>query len=332
MKSALPMCSSKASVNCSHEPHAFKKAHPKRLSCRMLGYIWRCFYSSCLRFWLKWFLRLLTGRCELQRVCARCRTGARRTAQIEYSLRSSKSRVLRAALSLKENDLDDRLAQIIQEKRIKEQKDPTFKLNLRQCLLQINGYNELFEEVEELRRQVFDSENEEHEHMLLKLWDLLMPSVKLESRITKQWGNIGFQGDDPKTDFRGMGMLGLANLLFFSENHTDAARQVVSHAGHPRLGYSYAIVGINLTEMAYSLMKSDALKLHFYNTVSGKPQMQHFHHFYCYLAYEFDKFWLEEEPESIMEFNRYREKFHDKVKGQLQMPEVRLVMTADQEK
>ncbi len=34
--------------------------------------------------------------------------------------------VLRAALSLKENDLDDHLAQIIQEKRIKEQKDPTW--------------------------------------------------------------------------------------------------------------------------------------------------------------------------------------------------------------
>lgn len=33
--------------------------------------------------------------------------------------------VLRAALSLKENDLEDHLAQIIQEKRIKEQKDPT---------------------------------------------------------------------------------------------------------------------------------------------------------------------------------------------------------------
>ncbi|XP_056319457.1 ELMO domain-containing protein 2 isoform X1 [Danio aesculapii] len=320
----------------------------------MLGYIWQCFYSSCLRFWLKWFLRLVTGRCELQRICARCKAGALRTSQIEYSLKSSKSKVLQTALSLKQNELDDRLAQIIQEKRIKEQKDPTFKVNLRQCLLQINGYNELFQEVEELRKEVFDSENEQHENMLLKLWDLLMPSVKLESRITKQWGNIGFQGDDPKTDFRGMGMLGLTNLLFFSEKHTDAARQVLSHANHPTLGsvliqkhhistinllfllfitqvcvcrYSYAIVGINLTEMAYSLMKSDALKLHFYNSVSGKAEMQHFHQFYCYLAYEFDKFWLQEEPESIMEFNRYREKFHDKVKGHLQEPEVTLTLT-----
>lgn len=42
-------------------------------------------------------------------------------------------------------------------------------MNLRQCLLQINGYNELFEVVEELRKLVYDSENEEHENMLLKV-------------------------------------------------------------------------------------------------------------------------------------------------------------------
>ncbi|XP_065151321.2 ELMO domain-containing protein 2 isoform X2 [Paramisgurnus dabryanus] len=298
----------------------------------MFGYIWQCFYSSCLRFWMKWLLRLVTGTCELQRICAQCKAGALRTSQIEYSLKSSKSKVLRSALSVKEEDLEDRVAQIIREKRIKVQKDPRFKMNLQQCLLQITGYSELFETVEELRKEVFDSENEEHERMLLKLWDLLMPTVKLESRITKQWCRIGFQGDDPKTDFRGMGMLGLTNLVFFSEKYTDASRKVLSHSNHPKLGYSYAIVGINLTEMAYSLMNSGALKSHFYNTVSGKPQMQHFHQFYCYLAYEFDKFWLEEEPESIMEFNRYREKFHDKVKEQLQAPGVTLSLTLDPRK
>ncbi|KAJ6668759.1 hypothetical protein lerEdw1_012243 [Lerista edwardsae] len=121
-----------------------------------------------------------------------------------------------------------------------------------------------------------------------------MPHEKLKARITKQWCDIGFQGDDPKTDFRGLGMLGLTNLL-----------------------YSYAIVGINLTEMAYSLLKNGSLKTHFYNLVSGVPQLEHFHQLYCYLAYEFDKFWFQEEPESIMFFNQYREKFHEKVKGYL---------------
>lgn len=45
--------------------------------------------------------------------------------------------------------------------------------------------------------------------------------------------------------------------------------------------YSYAIVGINLTEMAYSLLRSGALKPHFYNTVQGTPGLQHFHQLYC---------------------------------------------------
>ena len=36
-----------------------------------------------------------------------------------------------------------------------------------------------------------------------------------------------------------------------------------------------------------------------------------------YLVYEFDKFLFEEKPESIMYFNVYREKFHEKIKGLL---------------
>lgn len=47
-----------------------------------------------------------------------------------------------------------------------------FKVNLHQCLIQISGYNVLFVTVEELRKDVFDSENEVHEKMLLKVSDL----------------------------------------------------------------------------------------------------------------------------------------------------------------
>lgn len=245
----------------------------------------------------------------------------------EYSLQASKKKVLRDALQASSDNLEQCVDQIMQEKNVKPQKDPMFKENLRLCIFQITGYKSLYVSVEDLRKEVFDSEKSEHEAMLLKLWDLLMPTVKLESRVTKQWGDIGFQGDDPKTDFRGMGMLGLINLVFFSENYTDAARKVLSHASHPKLGYSYAIVGINLTEMAYSLLKSGALKPHFYNTILGKPELLHFHQLYCYLAYEFDKFWVAEEPESIMQFNQYREKFHSKVQAQLQDPKVSLTLT-----
>nr|XP_033795582.1 ELMO domain-containing protein 2 isoform X1 [Geotrypetes seraphini] len=235
----------------------------------------------------------------------------------EYALKCSKSKVLRRAINVDVDDLDKCLMDIMKVKKIHVQKDPRFKLSLRVCVLQISGYKQLYLCVENLRKQPYDSNNEDHEEQLTELWNLLMPNQALKSRITKQWGDIGFQGDDPKTDFRGMGMLGLVNLVYFSKHYTEESRQILSRSNHPKMGFSYAIVGINLTEMAYSLLRSDALKSHLYNLIPGVPQLEHFHQFYCYLMYEFDKFWFQEEPESIMLFNQYREKFQNRIKGLL---------------
>ncbi|KAM6270140.1 ELMO domain-containing protein 2 isoform 2-T5 [Porphyrio hochstetteri] len=277
----------------------------------MWVYFWGFLYSNYFRYWLKWILRLLTRKCELQRVFDGSKAGAQRTLSIEHSLESSKNKVLRNAVYVEETEVEKCVRDVMREKKI-EQKDTGFKTNLQLSLLQISGYKKLYLNVEDLRKVPYDSDNEEHEEQLIKLWNLLMPHENLKARITKQWCDIGFQGDDPKTDFRGMGLLG-----YFSKHYTSEARQILSRSNHPTLGYSYAIVGINLTEMAYSLLKSGALKPHLYNAVSGLPRMEHFHQFYCYLVYEFDKFWFEEEPESIMHFNQYREKFHEKIKGLL---------------
>ena len=88
-----------------------------------------------------------------------------------------------------------------------------FVISLRGCLRQIWNYQRLVREVEALREVRYDDENLEHERGLLQLWSLLQPGVPLETRKSKQWQDIGFQGVDPKTDFRGMGILGLQNLL-----------------------------------------------------------------------------------------------------------------------
>lgn len=44
-----------------------------------------------------------------------------------------------------------------------------FKGTLHICLLQITGYSSLYLSVEDLRKEVFNSENQEHEAMLLKV-------------------------------------------------------------------------------------------------------------------------------------------------------------------
>ncbi|XP_077156349.1 ELMO domain-containing protein 2 isoform X3 [Paroedura picta] len=293
---------------------------------KMIIHLWSYLYRHVFRFWIKWILRQLTGKCELQRICDGSKKSAERTLKIEHSLESSKSKVLQSAVHAPEDEVKRYVALIMKEKKIDMQKDTGFSLKLQMCLLQITGYKKLYLDVEDLRKSPYNCNNEEHEKQLIELWNLLMPDEKLKARISKQWCDIGFQGDDPKTDFRGMGMLGLVNLLYFSKHYTDKARQILLHSNNPKLGYSYAIVGINLTEMAYSLLKNGALKTYFYNLVPSVAQMDHFHRFYCYLAYEFDKFWFEEEPESIMYFNQYREKFHDIIKRRLQDYDVVLAL------
>nr|XP_033810341.1 ELMO domain-containing protein 2-like [Geotrypetes seraphini] len=177
-------------------------------------------------------LKQVTRKCELQRIFDSLNPGAPRIHRIEYALKCSKSKVLRRAVNVDVDDLDKCLMDIMKAKKIYVQKDPRFKLSLRVCLLQISGYKQLYLCVANLRKQPYDSNNEDHEEQLMELWNLLIANQALKSRITKQWGDIGFQGDDPKTDFRSMGMLGLVNLVYFSK-HLHSLSSVLPPKGPP---------------------------------------------------------------------------------------------------
>ncbi|XP_067889835.1 ELMO domain-containing protein 1 isoform X2 [Heterodontus francisci] len=298
-------------------------------------------YCKCLWRFVKFALRKITGKCELQRICYSRKPGAERTLKIESSLKSSRNELLQSAVITHIDDIERTVDNIMQLKRINPDTNPQFGISLQACLLQIVGYRRLIAEVERLRRDQYDSENPHHEEMLLKLWTFLRPDVKLNGRISKQWCEIGFQGDDPKTDFRGMGMLGLYNLVFFAEHDNATARQVLFDSNQPKyskintkewekkkfdqaIGFSFAIVGINITDLSYTLLLSGALKTHLYNVAPEAPSLFHFHKTFCYLMHEFHNFWIEEDPLDIMEFNRVREKFHKRMIKQLQNPDMTL--------
>ncbi|XP_042063463.1 ELMO domain-containing protein A-like isoform X2 [Salvia splendens] len=54
---------------------------------------------------------------------------------------------------------------------------------------------------------------------LQALWDATFPGVKLKGMISEQWKDMGWQGANPATDFRGCGFLSLENLLYFAQNY-----------------------------------------------------------------------------------------------------------------
>lgn len=205
---------------------------------------------------------------------------------------------------------------VLRVKKINPKVHVDFPRSFGLCAEKIWGFKRLFCLVEELRSTQYDCENAEHERKLLGLWKLLMGSEEtLEGRVSNQWQTIGFQGDDPKTDFRGMGMLGLENLLFFAEEYNGTAKHVLSHSHHPKHGYFFAIVGINLTSMAYHLLKSGVARTHFYN--QSQMSVDVFHHFYCYLFFEFDRYWIECKPKNIMDFSWIQKRFEENIRHML---------------
>lgn len=283
---------------------------------------------------IKWFLRKTTGLCELQRICYGEVSGAPRIKRVEYSLSESKSALIKQLIIHLDNISDNKrftganereilrgaVNTVLLVKKINPKVHFQFVKSFSKCVEQIWGYRQLIAVVESLRTTAYDSDNLLHERKLHDLWTSLMPDVRLESRITKQWQDIGFQGDDPKTDFRGMGMLGLENLLFFATEYKTVAAHVLSHSNHPVHGYFFAIVGINITSMAWKLLKTGDAKTYIYNVSKSLPSIRLFHQFYSYLFYEFDRYWLECRPKNMMEFPIISEKFERNIKMYLNDP------------
>ncbi|XP_021187754.2 ELMO domain-containing protein 2 [Helicoverpa armigera] len=287
-----------------------------------------------LRPFIKWFLRKTTKLCELQRICYGDKPGAERTRNVEKSLMLSRTRDVQEVVTFLDavvrerrfvarnfrEILDPSINIIVRVKKINPKLHGPFVVSFRRCLEQIWSYKCLVDDVERLRQTQYDSNNDEHENKLLKLWSLLVPHVTLDARVTKQWQYIGFQGDDPKTDFRGMGILGLDNLLYFAMEYPQISSHVLSHSLHPKYGYTYAIVGINITSMAYFLLKDGSAKTYMFNAKQYLPNVNLFHKFYCYLFYEFDKMWIESKPENIMEFSEIFKRFENAVRMALADP------------
>uniref|UniRef100_A0AC34Q725 ELMO domain-containing protein n=1 Tax=Panagrolaimus sp. JU765 TaxID=591449 RepID=A0AC34Q725_9BILA len=222
---------------------------------------------------------LLTGKTKIERIMYHSTaTPSNKVLRIEQALKSHEKGFLReiAWSSGEETTIAEDLLPNIEDKLQKED----FSKALARSMRQIRGYNKLCDLVEARRATHYDSEDPEHEAKLLQLWELMKPEEELKARRSSQWQDIGFQGDDPATDFRGMGILGLEQLIFFAKyDHANALHCLkVSH--YPRTGFPYAVCGITVTALIRELLFEDMLKNHFYNALKTPPTLDNFHQVY----------------------------------------------------
>ncbi|XP_022756908.1 ELMO domain-containing protein A-like isoform X6 [Durio zibethinus] len=115
----------------------------------------------------------------------------------------------------------------------------------------------------------YDSSIPEHQEALRALWNAAFPEEELRGLISEQWKEMGWQGKDPSTDFRGGGFISLENLLFFARNFPKSFQDLLWKQEGDRSvwEYPFAVAGVNITFMLIQMLDLEAVNsvLQFYS-------------------------------------------------------------------
>ncbi|KAG2312724.1 hypothetical protein Bca52824_024281 [Brassica carinata] len=154
----------------------------------------------------------------------------------------------------------------------------------------------------------FDASRPDHQDALRALWSATYPGEKLEALISDQWKDMGWQGRDPSTDFRGGGFISLENLLFFAKTFPTLFQRLLKKQGGKRAAWEYpfAVAGVNITFMIMQMLDLEASKPRtFVRSVFLQMLSENewaFDLLYCVAFAVMDKQWLDRNA-TYMEFN-----------------------------
>jgi hypothetical protein len=195
--------------------------------------------------------------------------------------------------------------------------------NVTRCLETIRMFSIVNCELEDLRKENFDMYNEGHMKMLDNFWKNMKGSDReVAGIISTEWTSLGFQGSDPTTDFRSMGVLGLTQLHFIAKTKPDVAKLIhreFTSSGH---NFPFAIIGINLSRLVlemfgqrrlheYMIQRFGNLTVNCTLAYLEGPSndrdcidycLSLVHEVYCLAYEEFYTVWKIRKPRSIMAF------------------------------
>ncbi|XP_054807195.1 uncharacterized protein LOC129309595 [Prosopis cineraria] len=154
----------------------------------------------------------------------------------------------------------------------------------------------------------FDASRPDHQEALRALWSATFPGQELHGLISDQWKEMGWQGRDPSTDFRGAGFISLENLLFFAKTFSTSFQRLLKKQGERGAAWEYpfAVAGVNITFMMMQMLDLDATKPRsfvrpIFLQILSEDEWA-FDLLYCVAFVVMDKQWLERNA-TYMEFN-----------------------------
>ncbi|KMZ62629.1 ELMO domain-containing protein A [Zostera marina] len=155
----------------------------------------------------------------------------------------------------------------------------------------------------------YDGNRLDHQNALIELWKLAYPDRIVPPLRSELWKDMGWQGCDPSTDFRGGGFISLENLIFFAKNYPESFQGLLLKQDGNRSDWEYpfAVAGVNISFMLTQMLDlqsdkqpSSSAGCHFLKLLEH-DQMA-FDNLYCMAFKMMDTQWLSKNA-TYMEFN-----------------------------
>jgi hypothetical protein len=184
--------------------------------------------------------------------------------------------------------------------------------------------------LEKLQRRLaipFDGSLPEHQDALKALWQASFPGRAMPGLVSPQWKDMGWQGNDPATDFRGGGFISLENLLFFARRFPGVFQNLLHKEEGKRAEWEYpfAVAGLNITFMLIQLLDLRAAKpsspsvASFFNMLATDEDS--FDLLYCVAFKLLDAQWLAQGA-SYMEFNAVLQATRKQLENELALEDI----------
>lgn len=108
----------------------------------------------------------------------------------------------------------------------------------------------------------FDHSNKFHYACLYTIYSKLTDNVISGlKKFGQHWEEIGFQGTDPSTDFRGVGILGLFQLTFFvlEPDTRKLSKEIYQMSLDSHQHFPFAITSMNITQISLQTLRQGLL-------------------------------------------------------------------------
>jgi hypothetical protein len=128
----------------------------------------------------------------------------------------------------------------------------TVHAHQKEHLMGMKSQMKLMERFQKEMKTEVDWKNSEHADLLKRLWHSFSGKAQFPGEKSEAWKSIGFQGEDPTTDFRGMGVLALSSLVYAGEKYTADMQRLVEFQPHRE--YPLCTAGINLVSLIADLL------------------------------------------------------------------------------